>query len=156
MMIRSSHGETCSCRPSPVSPDTRQRSCKCPLGTGLRGGTWTDPGHPIAARESFKVRGRSAHPWGNTGAPVLFQEQWPLEDPIALAVNLWNTMVSGWGSQEAAVPAWGIGPQEGQGLHRRAHSPRCVDGGAAGCPPDPRMVILGCQGLFSHLVASQL
>lgn len=102
------------------------------------------------------MRGRSAHPWGNTGAPVLFQEQWPLEDPIALAVNLWNTMVSGWGSQEAAVPAWGIGPQEGQGLHRHAHSPRCMDEGAAGCPPDPRMVILGCQGLFSHLVASQL
>lgn len=65
-----------------------------------------DQGHPIAARESFKVCGRSTHPWGNnTGAPVPFQGQWPLEDPIALAVNLWNTMVSGWGSREAAVPA---------------------------------------------------
>lgn len=117
---RSSQGVTCSCRPSPVSPDTRRRSCKCRLGGGLRGGAWTDPGHPVAARENFKARGRSAHLWGNTGAPVLFQEQRPLEDPIALALSLWNTMVSGWGSPEAAAPAWGVGPQEGRGLH---HTP---------------------------------
>lgn len=101
--------------------------------------------------------GRSTHPWGNnTGAPVPFQGQWPLEDPIALAVNLWNTMVSGWGSREAAVPAWGVGPQEGQGLHRCAHSAHCLDGEAAGCQPDPRTVILGRQGAFSHLATAQL
>lgn len=64
-------------------------------------------------------------------------------------------MVSGWGSRQAAVPAWGLG------LQRRGRATINVpahhsDGRAAGCQQDPRAMILGHQQAFSPLVRAQL
>lgn len=47
---------------------------------------------------------------------VLFQGEWPLQDPTTLALNLWNSMVSCGAFREAAVPARGFGLQEGRDL----------------------------------------
>lgn len=65
---------------------------------------------PHLCRESFRVHGRAvpspeAH---GTSHLVLFQGERPLQDPTVLALTLWNSMVSGWGSRGTALPAWGL------------------------------------------------
>lgn len=100
-----------------------------------------------------------SHPSGHTGSLlhlVLFQGERPFQDPTALGLTLWNSMVSGWGPWGCTDNLGFVLWKEGQDSAVAPSLPTCCRRGCRNKEDSRMMVILGHQGSLPHLVMTQL
>lgn len=95
-----------------------------------------------------------SHPLGAHRALhlVLFQGEQPFQDPTALGLTLWNSMVSGWVFRGCTDNLGFVLWKEGQDSAAAPDLPACCWRGCRNHEDSRMMVILVHQGSLPHLV----